>query len=262
MSVYNGENYVEMAIKSILKQTYKDFEFIIIDDGSIDNTFNIIKRYAEKDKRIKILKNYSNIGLPKSLNKAIKYSQGKFIARQDADDISLPQRLEKQLIFLKKNPDYAFCGTNGFRKQNNQELIKFFEIAEIRKNLIVANCFSHPSIVIRKKILKKYGYYDEKFLYTQDYDLWCRLIYKYKLKAKNLKEKLIIKEISLDRFLKRDKKRFLNQKLNSIITKFRYLKYTRFKLKCLISILIYWIEMLTLCSIMEYFSDFLKKINL
>ena len=117
MSIFNNEKSLNSAIESILNQSYKDFEFIIVDDGSRDNSLDIVKLYAKKDKRIKIIKNSINLGLAKSLNRAIQYSQGIFIARQDGDDISLPNRLEEQIKFLKKNPEYAFCGSNGYQKQ-------------------------------------------------------------------------------------------------------------------------------------------------
>ena len=152
MAVYNGESCVDDAIKSILNQTFKDFEFIIVDDGSSDNSYNIIKSYASRDKRIKIIRNLVNLGLTKSLNKAILLSKGTYIARQDDDDISLPNRLEYQIKFLQENPDYAFCGCNGILKQNKAELLKSFSLEEIKRNLIKKNCFAHPSIIIRRSI--------------------------------------------------------------------------------------------------------------
>lgn len=229
MSVYNGEKYVSEALESILNQTHKNIEFIIIDDGSKDKTFEIIKEYASKDKRVKIVKNSINIGLTKSLNHAIRYSKGKFIARQDDDDISLSKRLEIQLDFLQKNPEYGFCGCNGIIKQNKAELLNYFEINEIRKNLIVDNCFAHPSIIIRKEILEKYGYYNESYFYGQDYELWCRLIYKYGILAKNLNEKLIIMNIPIERIKEKNKQKFLIQRKNQIKTKLRYIKYVEKK---------------------------------
>jgi len=237
MSVFNGETDIAKAIESILNQSYRDFEFIIIDDGSIDNSFAIIKRYAEKDERIKIYQNRNNIGLTKSLNKAIKLSKGKFIARQDVDDISLPKRLEKQMDFLIKNPDYAFCGCNGIIKQTKQNLIKFFEKNEILRNLILENCFAHPAIIIRKEIFIKHGLYNEKFLYSQDYELWCRYIYKLRLKAKNLRKKLIIMNMPMERLLEKNPYKFLIQTKNKIKIKLKYLKYVNNKLKVLISVL-------------------------
>lgn len=225
MGVYSEENHLKNSIESILNQSYKEFEFIIIDDGSTDNSLEIIKEYAKRDKRIKVIKNPLNIGLTKSLNKGIRIAQGEFIARQDAHDFSLPHRLEKQLKFLQKNSDYAFCGSNIIVKQNKEFSLKFFELDEIRKNLIIKNCFMHSTIFLRRKIYEKYGLYNQKYIYAQDYELWCRLIYKYHLKAKNLNEKLVVMNVPL-KFLMAEKK-YLIQRKNIIKTKLKYLKYVK-----------------------------------
>lgn len=241
MTVYNGEKYVNNAIESILSQTIRNFEFIIVDDGSKDKTLEIIKSYAKKDKLIRIIKNHVNIGVTRSLNNAIRESNGEYIIRQDADDISLPNRIEIQLNFLEENPDYAFCGCNGIIKQNNQELTKYFEYEEIIDNLIKENCFAHPTIAIRKRILTQYGFYDENFHYGQDYELWCKLILYFHLKAKNLSEKLTIINMPQERLLMKDRK-FLIQRKNAIKTKVKYLRYTDKKLRGIISIFKYIME--------------------
>lgn len=106
MSVYNNEKYLDESVKSILEQSYKNFEFIIIDDASTDNSKNMILSY--NDRRIKFYENKKNIGLTKSLNKGLNIAQGKYVVRQDADDISLPDRLTKQLDYItKKNAIYS-----------------------------------------------------------------------------------------------------------------------------------------------------------
>ncbi|MBN2457260.1 MAG: glycosyltransferase family 2 protein, partial [Sedimentisphaerales bacterium] len=110
MSVHNGESYTNEAINSILGQTLTDWEFLIVNDGSTDGTKTILKQYASDDSRIKILTNPKNIGLTKSLNLAIRQAKAEFIARQDADDISAPSRLEKQLIYMKTHPTIAVLG--------------------------------------------------------------------------------------------------------------------------------------------------------
>src|SRR3989338_10709157 len=109
MSVYNGMPYLPEAVKSILNQTYKNFEFIIIDDASTDQSTKYLRFL--KDKRIKLIKNSKNLGLAASLNKALKFAKGEYIARMDADDISLPKRFEKQVKFFKKHPSVDICGT-------------------------------------------------------------------------------------------------------------------------------------------------------
>ena len=241
MVIFNEENYISSAIECILNQSFKDFEFLIIDDGSYDNSLNIIKKYAKQDKRIKISMNKQNIGLTKSLNYGIQLSKGEYIIRQDADDISLPKRIAIQLKFLEENSDYAFCGCNGIIKQNNQELLKCFEYEEIIDNLIKENCFAHPTIAIRKNILTQYGFYDENFQYGQDYELWCKLILYFHLKAKNLSEKLTIINMPQERLLMKDRK-FLIQRKNAIKTKVKYLRYTNKKIRGIISIFKYIME--------------------
>lgn len=237
MAVYNAEQYISSAIESILNQTFSDFEFIIVDDGSKDKSFEIIKKYADIDSRIKIFKNIKNLGLTKSLNKAIKLSTGDFVARQDVDDISLPNRLKIQISFLKENPDYGFCGSNIIVKQNIRRNIKVSEFSDIKRSLFFRNCFWHSTIIIRKKTFEKYGLYDENFLYAQDYELWCRWIYKYNLKAKSLPDKLVLMHVPIKNLTKKDRKKFSTQLKNSIIVKLKYIKYTKFRFQGIISIL-------------------------
>lgn len=258
MAVYNGEFLVESAIESILNQTHQDLEFIIVDDGSKDNTLNIIRKYESKDKRIKVIKNNTNLGLTKSLNRAIEKSTGEYIVRQDADDLSLSKRLEILLKFLEVYPEFAFCGSDGTLTQNiNKELVKRFKYDEIKSSLIAENCFLHPSIIIKKEILERYGYYDESYLYGQDYELWCRLIFKYKLKAANLREKLIL--INLPS--KKNNAKFITQRINSIRTKLKYLKYMQYKAKCIFAILIRIVEILIFNQIMKFLSKILQYIK-
>ncbi|MHA1337524.1 MAG: glycosyltransferase [Promethearchaeota archaeon] len=256
MSVYNGEKFIENAIKSILSQSFKDFEFIIVDDGSTDNTLYFLELYSKKDKRIKIIKNKHNLGLTKSLNKAIRLSKGEYIARQDVDDISLPKRIEKQYEFLEKNPNYAFCGCNVYLKQNKNFSLEIFDYSDIKKNLIIGNRFIHSTMFLRRKIFDRYGMYNEKWFYGQDYELWCRLIYKFQLKAKILNERLVIMNIPNKKLIKKDTK-FLIQHKNYIKTRLLYLKY----IKNLYSIIMSLIHILI--NLFEiFFVIFHKIINL
>jgi len=262
MSVYNNHRQVERAINSILDQSFKEFEFIIVDDHSNDSTPKIIRKYARKDKRIKFIENTKNIGLTKSLNKAIAVAKGSYIARQDGDDVSFQFRIIKQILYLDNNPEIAFCGCNGYPYHNKSiDLIKYFNLHDIRKNLIFENCFLHSSVMIRKDVVEKYGYYDEKFLYGQDYELWCRLVYRYKLNALNLNEKLILMDIPYEIFLKKKIKKFVVQRLNSIKTKFKYLNYSNNKWLGISSIIIKLIEIFSLSYILGYISKFRKNFN-
>ena len=184
MSVYNGEKYLNEAIDSILGQTFKDFEFLIVNDGSTDKTAEILESY--NDPRIKIINNRKNIGLTKSLNIGLRVAKGEYIARQDADDISMPERLKKEVEFLEKHRDYAVVGT--FLKILNEDseiiftLEKPIEDTNIREFLKKDNCIAHGSVMIRKTYLLNVGlYYNEFIEESQDYELWLRISEKYKM---------------------------------------------------------------------------------
>lgn len=191
MSVYNGENNVNRAIKSILTQSFKDFEFIIINDGSTDSTSEKLNKF--KDERIIIYDNRTNLGLAKSLNIGIKKASGKYIARMDADDVSMKNRLETQASFLEKNSDIAMVGSNaiGFDGKSNFLGKSKLPLKSdcIRKRLIINNCFFHSSVMVRRKVIYDIGFYNKNMKYAQDYDLWLRMVAKYKLV--NISEPLI-----------------------------------------------------------------------
>lgn len=178
MSVYNGEKYLREAIESILNQTFTDFEFLIVNDGSTDKTSEILKEYSQRDNKIKIINNSENIGLTRSLNKAIKLSKGKYIARIDANDISLPKRLEAQFNFMEKNPHVGLVSsyTQFIDEEDNPlDRINRPAIEMNPRRLFFDSQICHSSIMIRKKILDRIGNYDEKFLYSQDSDLTFRI---------------------------------------------------------------------------------------
>ena len=193
LPVFNSEKYILESINSILNQTYKNFELIIIDDGSTDNTSKICSDLSKIDNRILFIKNQHK-GLTRTLNFGLEISTGKFIARQDADDISLPNRFEKQLKWFSTSNNKVLCGTNcKIISDNNQvrrnRSIKY-ENAEIKKKLFYSNCFVHSSTMFLKEEAKKFGFYDENFKYAQDYDLWWKL--STKGEVGNLREKLLI----------------------------------------------------------------------
>jgi len=175
MSVHNGSAYLHDAIESILDQTFDDFEFLIIDDASTDNSIEVIKSF--RDQRIKIITNENNIGLTRSLNKGLGSARGKYIARMDADDISLPQRFEKQVQFLDSHPETGICGTWVQTTERSSELIWKYPIDNdnIKCSLIFESAFAHPSVMMRRQVLADYNLtYSENFYYAQDYDLWVR----------------------------------------------------------------------------------------
>lgn len=176
MSVNNGDMYLRDAIDSILNQTFRDFEFVIINDGSTDRTEEILVGY--EDSRMRIF-HQGNNGLTKSLNKGIQLSQGEYIARMDADDVSLPERLEKQVKFFDNYPDVALVGTSFYEIDSYGNIIgrKIFPTTNhgIRKALIKYNPFFHSSVMIRKDILIHIGQYCERLSSSQDYELWLRI---------------------------------------------------------------------------------------
>ncbi|MDD3363438.1 MAG: glycosyltransferase family 2 protein [Syntrophomonas sp.] len=175
MSVYNGELYLAEAIESILNQTFTNFEFIIINDGSTDSSRAIIESYI--DPRIKLLNNDCNQGLAQSLNKGISTARGKYIARMDADDISLPARLEKQVAFMEENAEIGVCGTWVKIFGINPEWVRELETdpETMRCNFIFEHQIVHPSVIMRKDLLLKHQlFYNPVYKKAQDYELWCR----------------------------------------------------------------------------------------
>lgn len=173
MAVYNTkEEYLRSAIDSILAQTYKDFEFIIINDGSTNNAEEVILSYS--DERIKYYKQ-ENKGLPKSLNFGIETAQGEYIARMDSDDIALPNRLEKEINFLKENPEYSVVGSLAKIIPRN-EVVKLIEKPKLL-DFFYKCWIIHPTVMFRKEDFIKYNLkYNEKFLVAQDYELWSRAV--------------------------------------------------------------------------------------
>ena len=179
MSVYNGEDYLAETIESVINQTFKEWEFIIINDCSTDNTFEILAEYASKDKRIKVHTNETNLRLPSSLNKALSFAEGKYIARMDADDICIPDRLQKQYDFMEANPnvDLSSCrfltlkngvySSGGCGGKGDSESIKAL--------LLVTNPILHPGIIAKADVIKELGY-DKNFTCTEDMELWTRFV--------------------------------------------------------------------------------------
>lgn len=180
MGVYNGSCYLSESINSILNQTFTDFEFIIIDDGSTDTSWEILTKYAEGDRRIKLYKNDDNIGLTKSLNKGLKLAQGKYIARQDADDISLPKRLENQVKFLDEHSDAILVSANHEYIDSTGLSLGKLQLADdpvlTAWYLLFYNRIgAHGLTMFRRKPVSSIKNYSEKYRYSQDYELWSRL---------------------------------------------------------------------------------------
>ncbi|MCS7093307.1 MAG: glycosyltransferase [Patescibacteria group bacterium] len=179
MPVYNAEKFLSQAIESILNQTYKNFEFIIIDDYSTDNSKEILKTYLKRDKRIKVFFNRKNLGIEKVLMKTKKIFRGKYYARMDADDISRKDRLEKQIDFLENNPDYVIVGSNIRIIDENNKILGLRKYPETHQEIVdylyLGNPFAHPSVCLKADVLKK-EFYNEKFKNAEDYYLWWRIL--------------------------------------------------------------------------------------
>ena len=177
MPVYNGERYLREAIDSILNQTYTNFEFIIINDGSTDKSEQIVLSYT--DSRIRYLVNEKNSGICITLNKGLDAAQGKFIARMDCDDISMPDRVQKQVDFLEKNTDVGIVGSDVivFGEGLEEQYFDFVHDKDgCKAGLIFNTCFAHPSVMFRRDILIENNlHYNDEFRGIEDYELWWRM---------------------------------------------------------------------------------------
>ena len=179
MACYNDESTLSRSIDSILEQTFGQYEFIIVDDGSTDNSWNILLRYRDIDSRIRLFQNQQNMGLAFSLNKGIRAANGPLIARMDSDDRAYKRRLEKQLDFMNQNPECDILGAGIVEvdragkklrevipRETNEEIVKYI----FKKTLVY-----HPTIMIRKEVFEIHGFYDPTLKWAEDADLWYRI---------------------------------------------------------------------------------------
>lgn len=177
MPVFNGGAYLGDAIESILNQSFRDFEFIIINDGSTDHTSSILHRYERRDGRICIY-HQENRGLIASLNRGCSLARGKYVARMDADDISLPERLRKQVQQMEARPEIGVLGTWVEYIDNKSAPQESWRMPTspgfIGWSLLFGNCLAHPSVMMRREVLERLGFYKAEALHAEDYDLWIR----------------------------------------------------------------------------------------
>lgn len=191
MSAYNSESYLNESIESILKQSFDNYEYIIVNDGSTDNSRKIMESY--KDKRIKILNNKNNMGLTVSLNKAIKLAKGEYIIRMDADDVSLPLRIEKQVKYMDIHPEVGICGS--WVKTIGRYPSKIWKYSSdrnyLKASLIYKSPLAHPSVVMRRKYMIENNLsYNPYYKSAQDYDLWTRCVDYFEIS--NIEEVLLL----------------------------------------------------------------------
>ncbi len=194
MSAFNDEKFLTESLESIIRQTYTDFELILFDDGSTDLTSNIIKEYASKDERIIPIFNETNLGLTVNLNRGIQLSRGTFIARMDADDISMASRFEKQVSFLDLNPEIDLVGSASADINSAGNEIQLRAVPEKHEDIInllpKANPMTHSAVMFRKKSFEGIDFYNESYRTIQDYEMWFRAAGN-GLKFHNLKEVLL-----------------------------------------------------------------------
>ncbi len=178
MSVYNGETYLCEAIESVINQTFKNWELIVINDCSTDSTAEILADFSAKDERIKVYTNEVNLRLPTSLNKAISLSTGKYIARMDADDICLPDRFEKQYKFMEENDDVALSSCRFMTVKNGVYMSGGAggrcDNDALRAMLLVSNPILHPGVIAKSRVMKELNY-DTTLTCTEDLELWTRM---------------------------------------------------------------------------------------
>lgn len=191
MPVYNSSRFLDTAIQSILKQTFTNFEFILIDDGSTDNSLDIIKSYL--DPRIKVIVHEKNMGLIYTRNESVEIATGKYLAFLDSDDIALPQRLEKQVDFMERNPDYAIVGswikTIDINDNVSDNTIRYTSPPEVIPSILLfKNYFTTSSVIVRKSTLPEKPF-QKDFPIAEDYNVWIGIADKHKVW--NLQEVLI-----------------------------------------------------------------------
>jgi glycosyltransferase involved in cell wall biosynthesis len=227
LSVFNSAQYLKDAIESILNQTYTNFEFIIIDDGSVDNTESIIRTYS--DPRIIFIKNEKNKGLIYSLNLGISIAKGAYIARMDADDLSLPERFDEQVDYLKNSPHTVVVGTHQAEVRNNKIITRGsgeYDSDFLKGILLFNTCFSHPTVMMRNIFQKNGLYYDSKFIHAEDFRIWTELalkgdfhilnkvLLKYRLHPEQISNKHAIEQDIISSEIRRDHLQNLGFKFN------------------------------------------------
>jgi len=177
MAVRDGERHLRPALESILRQTFDDFEFLIVDDASADATREVIASYG--DPRVRLVANSEHLGLTESLNRGIALARGRYLARMDADDLSDPERLERQVAFLDAHPECALVATwaRKIDASGAQVGVAHTPLTSdaIRRLLRRGNCITHGTVMIRNQAIRSVGGYDPSMERAQDYDLWLRL---------------------------------------------------------------------------------------
>lgn len=249
---YNGEKTIRQAVLSIVNQTYRNLEIIICNDCSTDNSEKILKDLQAQDSRIALLNNGVNLKLPKTLNKMIDYAHGEYIARMDADDISLPSRIEKEVCFLDENQDYGIVGCNAWQVRNGRKCADSFlplTNDDIQIYKAALSPFYHPTVMIRSQILKE-NHYNEDYVYAQDYELWLRLLQK--TKGYNLKERLFLYSIEAAQNPEKKQIQNLNKARALYENKVDYFSFSTKNIKRLKARIPFCIQMFVRCRLFSF----------
>lgn len=183
-TVFNAGRFFDASIRSILNQTFKDFEFLIVDDASSDGSAELAEDWAKKDSRVRVIRNEANKGQTPCLNQGLRLARGKWIARQDADDLSHPIRLTRQYEHVLIHPEIALLGSNGRIIDEGDRLVGLLDAPvtkeSIRWTAPFLNPFMHTAVLFRTDLVRdEFGGYDESFRIAQDYDLWAKILVKY-----------------------------------------------------------------------------------
>ncbi|MBW2003738.1 MAG: glycosyltransferase [Deltaproteobacteria bacterium] len=224
MAVYNGEKCLDHTIESILSQTFTDFEFLIINDCSTDRTADVIRSY--NDARIRLHSNETNIGQTKSLNVGLNLAKGKYIARMDADDYSMPNRLERQYHYITQHPEYSVVGTDCLvmDESNAKRSISkgYFKYEDIIIKLLTGSPINHVSVLMNRADIVRIGAYDPKYKISADFDLWSRLI-RQGYKITTLREVLCAYRVSEGSYSNRNEARKVKENTDIIFENIRYI---------------------------------------
>lgn len=260
MPVYNGKLFLKDAIESILNQTHNNFEFLIINDGSTDESDTIIRSFD--DSRIKYIRNKVNQGIVATLNEGVSISTGKYIARMDSDDISLHNRLEKQINFLEANPSYKLCGSKAIAINNNGEklykLNRPTSFEHIKVFNFFRNAFIHPTVMANANLLKNFKY-SEEYLYAEDYMLFSQFAMKHNVA--NLNEYLLQYRVHEESITSKKKNEMVKSELktHAFLLSFLYDKVTEKQLLLHHSVLRPRQNGFSAEEIHQYFLDILYK---
>lgn len=241
MAVYNGEEYLEETIRSVLGQTFEDFEFVIVDDCSTDSTLEIVKSFP--DPRIRVFTNEQNLGQASSLNVGIEKARGKYLARIDADDVYLPEKLGTQIAYMKSHPDVAVLGTGAAILNNKGKVIGILEAHlepwEIEFRMFYETPMIHVSVLMKRDTILSFGGYVPEYTIAADYHLWARLIMAGEklanipdiLMAYRIMEtthSIVVGKVSLRDELPRITREYLKKQINCIITDEQAVNIDRF----------------------------------